>query len=92
MINIYYIHSHNGHPPIKIIDTPGFGDTGGLAKDKLISEKIAEKFQQEVDHINAICFVAQSTNSKLTINQKYIFNSIYNLRLHWWLYKVSSWL
>ena len=66
-------------PPITVIDTPGFGDTGGLAKDKLISEKIAEKFQQEVDHINAICFVAQSTNSKLTINQKYIFNSIMDL-------------
>ena len=66
-------------PLITVIDTPGFGDTGGLEKDKLISEKIAKKFQNDVSHINAICFVVQSTNSKLTINQKYIFNSIMDL-------------
>ena len=66
-------------PPITVIDTPGFGDTGGLEKDKLISDKIAEKFRTDVSHINAICFVAQSTNAKLTVNQKYIFNSIMDL-------------
>jgi len=66
-------------PLIRVIDTPGFGDTGGLEKDKLISEFIAEKFRTEISHINAICFVAQSTNAKLTVNQKYIFNSIMDL-------------
>ena len=66
-------------PLITVIDTPGFGDTGGLEKDKLIADKIAEKFRNEVSHINAICFVAQSTNAKLTVNQKYIFNSIMDL-------------
>ena len=66
-------------PLITVIDTPGFGDTGGISKDKLIADKIAEKFKTEVNHINAICFVAQSTNAKLTINQKYIFNSIMDL-------------
>ena len=38
-VNIYYIHSHNGHPPIKIIDTPGFGDTRGIEMDKQITKK-----------------------------------------------------
>ena len=77
---IYNIKSFDKNiPPIRVIDTPGFGDTGGLGKDKLISEKIAEKFRTDVSHINAICFVAQSTNAKLTINQKYIFNSIMDL-------------
>ena len=77
---IYNIKSFNKNIlPIRVIDTPGFGDFGGLEKDKLISDKIAEKFKTEVSHINAICFVAQSTNAKLTINQKYIFNSIMNL-------------
>ena len=38
-VNIYYIHSHNGNPPIKIIDTPGFGDTRGIEMDKLITKK-----------------------------------------------------
>ena len=69
----------NNLPLIRVIDTPGFGDTGGLEKDKLINDKIAEKFRADISHINAICFVAQSTNAKLTINQKYIFNSIMDL-------------
>ena len=68
---IYNIKSFNKNIlPIRVIDTPGFGDIGGLEKDKLISDKIAEKFKTDVSHINAICFVAQSTNAKLTINQK----------------------
>ena len=66
-------------PPIRVIDTPGFGNNGGLEKDKLIIDKITEIFRTEVLHINAICFVAQTTNAKLTINQKYIFNSIMDL-------------
>ena len=79
-VNLYYIRPLiNNYPVITVIDTPGFGDTGGIEKDKLISDKIAEKFRKSITHINAICFVAQSTNSKLTINQKYIFNSIMDL-------------
>ena len=35
-INTYYIKSRNGYPPIKIIDTPGFGDTQGIEYDKKI--------------------------------------------------------
>lgn len=78
-VNIYYIHSHNGHPPIKIIDTPGFGDTRGIEMDKQITKKIEKKFQTEINQINAICFVAQSSNARLTANQKYIFSSIMDL-------------
>lgn len=29
-VTIYNIEGHNGIPPMKIIDTPGFGDTDGL--------------------------------------------------------------
>ena len=77
---IYNIKSLNKNIPlIRVIDTPGFGNSGGLDKDKLISDKIADKFKTEVSHINAICFVAQSTNAKLTINQKYIINTIMDL-------------
>jgi energy-coupling factor transporter ATP-binding protein EcfA2 len=79
-VTVYNIRPLNkDFPLITVIDTPGFGDTGGIEKDKLIADKIAEKFHSEISHINAICFVAQSTNSKLTINQKYIFNSIMDL-------------
>lgn len=47
--------------------------------DKLITKKIEKKFQTEINQINAICFVAQSSNARLTANQKYIFSSIMNL-------------
>ena len=38
-------------PPITVIDTPGFGDTGGLAKDKLISEKIVISNPEKIREI-----------------------------------------
>lgn len=46
---------------------------------KKITKKIEKKFQTEINQINAICFVAQSSNARLTPNQKYIFSSIMDL-------------
>ncbi len=78
-VNIYNISSYNNHPPIKIIDTPGFGDTRGLKYDNSITEKIRQKFNEEIDVLNAIGFVVQSGNSRLTENQRYVFTSIMKL-------------
>ena len=78
-VTIYYIKAYNGFPPLKIVDTPGFGDTRGIQEDKKITEKIEKKFREELDYINGICFVAQSSNARLTINQKYIFSKIMEL-------------
>lgn len=46
-VNIYNIRSVGGYPPIKIIDTPGFGDTDGIEKDQLIFELI-ENFLEKI--------------------------------------------
>ena len=78
-VNVYRIASHGNYPPIKIIDSPGYGDTGGIKRDYEITELIKQKFEKEIDSIHAICFVAQSSNARLTVNQKYIFDSIINL-------------
>ena len=78
-VNIYNIKPHGNIPAIKIIDTPGFGDTSGIAQDKIIRDQIADTFMNKLNTINAICFVAQSSNARLTINQKYIFTSILDL-------------
>ena len=78
-VNIYNIKPHGNNPAIKIIDTPGFGDTRGIAQDKIIRDKIADTFKNKLNTINAICFVAQSSNARLTANQKYIFTSILDL-------------
>ena len=44
--------------PIILVDTPGFGDTRGLAQDKIIAEKIKNFFLNDLNSINAVCFVA----------------------------------
>ena len=64
---------------IQIIDTPGFGDTGGIKKDIEITQKIRQTFIDKLSSITCICFVAQSSNARLSANQKYIFNCILDL-------------
>ena len=78
-VTVYRISTNGKYPPIKIIDSPGYGDTGGIQRDIQITELIKQKFETEIDTINAICFVAQSSNARLTVNQRYIFDSIINL-------------
>ena len=78
-VNIYNIRSVGGYPPIRIIDTPGFGDTEGIDKDKETFEKILKFFKENLKEINAICFVIKSSNNRLTIHQKYILNRILDI-------------
>ncbi|EDR26286.1 hypothetical protein, conserved [Entamoeba dispar SAW760] len=78
-VSIYYIKRTKRTPPIKIIDTPGFGDSRGIAFDIEITRQIKEAFETKVLDLNAICFVAQSSNARLTANQKYIFGNIIDL-------------
>ena len=78
-VTSYCINSHNGNPSIIIIDTPGFGDTRGIKQDIAITKKISNFFIHKLSEINVICFVCLSTNARLTTNQKYVFNNIFNL-------------
>ncbi|KAK6305731.1 hypothetical protein J4Q44_G00245110 [Coregonus suidteri] len=66
---------------LTIIDTPGFGDTRGMAYDKLITEKVKEFLCNPlgIDHIDAVCFVVQASLARLSANQKYIFDSILSI-------------
>ncbi|XP_038074365.1 uncharacterized protein LOC119742497 [Patiria miniata] len=65
---------------LTLIDTPGFGDTRGIERDKAIVEQIREFFSHPeahgVDHIDAVGFVVQSSQARLTPAQKYVFESI----------------
>ena len=56
---IYNIKPHENIPSIKIIDTPGFGDTRWIDQDKIIKDKIADTFKNRLYTINAICFIVQ---------------------------------
>ena len=78
-VNYYNIKSVGGYPPVKIIDTPGFGDTRGIEGDKEIKEQIRQFFQNKISTLNAVCFVTKSSNNRLSHSQKFILNSILDL-------------
>ncbi|XP_038671285.1 uncharacterized protein LOC119975569, partial [Scyliorhinus canicula] len=83
-ITAYEIHHREGFQidySLTIIDTPGFGDTGGITQDKLITDQIREFFTSPdgIDRIDAVCFVAQASLARLTHIQKYVFDSILSI-------------
>ena len=61
---------------LTIVDTPGFGDARGIERDKLITEQIRRFFNakglESIDHVDAICFIADSGNPR----QQYVFDRI----------------
>ena len=65
---------------LTIVDIPGFGDTRGIEHDKVITEQIRRFFNTEgsagIDHVDAICFMAQAGNPRLTPTQQYVFDRI----------------
>ena len=65
---------------LTIVDTPGFGQTRGIDHDKVITEQIRRfvntKGSAGIDHIDAICFIAQAGNPRLTPTQQYVFDRI----------------
>ena len=86
-ITSYTIHQHfycSAVPfTLTIIDTPGFGDTKGIKRDKEITEQIRKFFSTigdfGIDHIDAIGLVVQAALPRLTNTQKYLFDSILTL-------------
>ncbi|MBN3284132.1 STXB protein, partial [Polyodon spathula] len=66
---------------VTIIDTPGFGDTRGITRDRMITEQIRQFFSipSGVDTVDAVCFVTQASLARLTQAQKYVFDSILSI-------------
>ena len=84
-VTAYTIHHQEGMTvpySVTLIDTPGYGDTRGVGKDKEITDMIHRFLMGKdarIDHIHAACFVAASGDSRLTITQRYIFNSVLSI-------------
>jgi len=81
MITSYTIHHQKDMLvpyTLTIIDTPGFGDTRGITRDQIITNQVRDFFTSKsgIVHLDAVCFVAQSSLPRLTATQKYIFDSI----------------
>ena len=68
---------------LTVIDTPGFGDSEGLKRDKEITKQINEFFSipppNGVSHLDGIGFVIQATQARLTTTQEYIFSSVLSI-------------
>ncbi|XP_067865197.1 uncharacterized protein [Heterodontus francisci] len=83
-ITAYELHHREGFQidySLTIIDTPGFGDTRGITRDKLITDQIREFFTSPdgINQIDAVCFVTQASSARLTHSQKYVFDSILSI-------------
>ena len=77
---IYPMHGSKFSFALTIIDTPGFGDTRGLTRDKKIVQQIQDFFSIKghngIDHLDGIGFVAEASSARLTPTQNYVFHSI----------------
>eukprot|EP00914_Ancora_sagittata_P024008 GHVO01047787.1.p1 GENE.GHVO01047787.1~~GHVO01047787.1.p1 ORF type:complete len:444 (-),score=46.84 GHVO01047787.1:114-1445(-) len=79
------------HPKVRpgmfrltVIDTPGYGDTDGLAADKETTKLIKDMFERGgeaggVDRLDAIILVVKASDSRLNACQKHNFNSVFQL-------------
>lgn len=82
-INAYTFHSTILDYTLTVIDTPGFGDTGGIERDKQIAKQIKMFFNGQdcggIDVLHGIGFVTQAALARLTPTQKYIFNAVLSI-------------
>ncbi|XP_028283182.1 uncharacterized protein LOC114449584 isoform X1 [Parambassis ranga] len=83
-VTVYKINHQVGFTEpfsLTIIDTPGFGDTRGIDRDKLITEQLRNLFSDPhgVSEIDAVCFVVQASLARLTPSQKYVFDSVLSI-------------
>ena len=79
---IYHKKGYNIDFTLNLIDTPGFGDTGGIERDKGIAKQLQSIFDVHsgfVDHLDAVVFVTKSNHQRLDPCQKYILSSITEL-------------
>lgn len=68
---------------LTVIDTPGFGDTRGLERDKELIDQIAHFFstpkEYGIDHLDGIALTVKAHDSRLTHTQRYIFHSVMSI-------------
>ncbi|KAJ9461671.1 Dual specificity protein kinase shkE [Diplonema papillatum] len=74
-VTSYHVWVAKNSFTLRLIDTPGFGDTSGVERDEAITKEIYEFLQKE-DEIHGVCFVAAASLPRLTVTQQYIINKV----------------
>ena len=66
---------------LTVIDTPGFGNTGGVEEDQRTMAQIKDFFLNPdgITQLDGIGFVTQSSQGRLTPTQQYMFDSILSI-------------
>ncbi|XP_034534533.1 uncharacterized protein LOC117808985 [Notolabrus celidotus] len=83
-VTVYKINHQEGFNidySVTIVDTPGFGDTRGIKRDREIVEQLRNLFSSDhgVRDIDSVGFVAQASLARLTPSQKYVFESVLSI-------------
>ncbi|XP_057368488.1 uncharacterized protein LOC130689562 [Daphnia carinata] len=83
-VTAYDIHYTNGFRiphSLTIVDTPGFGDTGGIGRDQEITAAVKQFFEDKdgIQELDAVGFTVQSSQVRLTDTQQYIFSSVLSI-------------
>lgn len=75
-----YVYGMKISYSLTIIDTPGFGDTGGISRDREITKRINSFFSikgsEGIDQLHAVLFVTPASLPRLTATQMYVFEAI----------------
>ncbi|XP_043088740.1 immune-associated nucleotide-binding protein 13-like isoform X2 [Puntigrus tetrazona] len=80
-VTVYEVYAEDSPFSLAVIDTPGYGDTDGLSKDKLIPEALQQLFRSEdgIHEIHAVCLVLKASETRLHERQSYILDEILSL-------------
>nr|XP_033506740.1 uncharacterized protein LOC117272097 [Epinephelus lanceolatus] len=83
-VTVYKLNHQEGFKiehSLTIVDTPGFGDTRGIERDREILHQLSKVYSDElgVSEVDAICFVAQAALTQLTPSQEYVFESLLSI-------------
>ena len=85
-LSAFILHHQKGFRipfSITLIDTPGFGDTRGFSYDEVIVRQIKDYFTNDLicqsSEITCIGLVMQSSQARITAEQKYIVDQVLQL-------------
>lgn len=76
-VKTYVFPVWNNTVNIRIIDTPGMGDTRGIEQDHVNSENILSYISQ-LDELHAICFLFRPDNARSTVFFQYCIAQIFS--------------